>query len=43
MAKRFLILFYYAHFLKDNDAEGEQKQLDLPKKYNVDVIVLGHY
>lgn len=43
VAERFSIPFHYVPFTKDIKAEGEQKQLDLLKQYNVDFIVLARY
>lgn len=43
VAERFSIPFHYVSFTKDIKAEGEQKQLDLLKQYNVDFIVLARY
>ena len=43
VAERFSIPFHYVPFTKDIKAEGEQKQLDLLKQYNIDFIVLARY
>lgn len=43
VAERFSIPFHYVPFTKEIKAEGEQKQLDLLKQYNVDFIVLARY
>ncbi|MFV8392618.1 formyltetrahydrofolate deformylase [Flavobacterium sp. LB2P6] len=43
VAERFSIPFHYVPFTKDIKTEGEQKQLDLLKEYNIDFIVLARY
>ncbi|MFV8370242.1 formyltetrahydrofolate deformylase [Flavobacterium sp. LB2R40] len=43
VAERFSIPFHYVPFTKDIKVEGEQKQLDLLKEYNIDFIVLARY
>jgi formyltetrahydrofolate deformylase len=43
VAERFSIPFHYVPFTKDLKTEGEQKQLDLLKQYNIDFIVLARY
>ena len=43
VAERFSVPFYHIPFTKDIKDEGEEKQLTLLKKYNVDFIVLARY
>ena len=43
VAERFSVPFYHIPFTKDIKDEGEEKQLALLKKYNVDFIVLARY
>ncbi len=43
IAKRFGIPFYHVPFTKDIKAEGEQQQLEILKKYDIDFIVLARY
>lgn len=43
VAKRFEIPFHYVPFTKEIKAQGEQQQMDLLKKYDIDFIVLARY
>ena len=43
VAERFDIPFHYVPFTKEIKADGEQKQMDLLKEYNIDFIVLARY
>lgn len=43
VAKRFEIPFHYVPFSKEIKAQGEQQQMDLLKKYDIDFIVLARY
>ena len=43
VAECFSVPFYHIPFTKDIKDEGEEKQLALLKKYNVDFIVLARY
>lgn len=43
IAKRFGIPFYHVPFTKDIKGEGEQQQLEILKKYDIDFIVLARY
>lgn len=43
VAERFSIPFHYVPFNKDIKAEGEKKQMELLKQYDIDFIVLARY
>lgn len=43
VAERFDIPFFYVPFTKDNKREGEKKQIELLKQFDVDFIVLARY
>lgn len=43
IADRFSIPFHYVPFTKEIKEEGEQKQLELLEKYDIDFIVLARY
>jgi formyltetrahydrofolate deformylase len=43
VAERFDIPFHYVPFTKEIKADGEQKQMNLLKEYNIDFIVLARY
>ena len=43
VAARFNIPFFYVHFTKDNKTEGEKKQIELLKQFDIDFIVLARY
>ncbi|HEY4628172.1 MAG TPA: formyltetrahydrofolate deformylase [Flavobacterium sp.] len=43
VAERFEIPFYYVPFTKEIKADGEKRQMDLLKEYNIDFIVLARY
>lgn len=43
VAERFEIPFFYVPFTKEIKDDGEQKQMDLLKEYNIDFIVLARY
>jgi len=43
VAERFDIPFYYVPFTKEIKADGEKRQMDLLKEYNIDFIVLARY
>lgn len=43
VAERFSIPFYYVPFTKDIKEEGEKRQIELLKEYNINFIVLARY
>lgn len=43
VAERFDVPFHHVPFTKDMKSEGEQKQMDLLKQYQIDFIVLARY
>lgn len=43
VAERFGIPFYYVPISKENKEEGENQQIDLLKKFNIDFVVLARY
>ncbi len=43
VAERFSIPFYHVPFTKDIKAEGEKRQIELLKEYNINFIVLARY
>jgi len=43
IAERFDIPFHYVPFTKDNKEEGESRQIELLKKYEINFIVLARY
>ena len=43
VAERFDIPFFYVPFTKDNKTEGEKKQIELLKQFDIDFIVLARY
>jgi formyltetrahydrofolate deformylase len=43
IAERFDIPFHYVPFTKDNKEEGEARQIELLKRYQINFIVLARY
>ncbi len=43
VAERFDIPFFHVPFTKENREEGEERQMELLKKFNIDFIVLARY
>lgn len=43
ISKQFNVPFYHVPFTKENKIEGEQKQIELLQKYDIDFIVLARY
>lgn len=43
VAARFDIPFFYVPFTKDNKIEGEKRQIELLKEFEIDFIVLARY